>query len=53
MGPLILVCQMMHVPLDEVNHVKLNPQNLVAVFGEGSHGVVLQLYLLSCFLSSL
>lgn len=51
MGPLILVCEMMHVSLDEVNHIKQNPQNLVAVFGEGSHGV-LQLCLLSCFLLS-
>lgn len=40
MGPLILVCEMMHVLLDEDNHIKLNPENPAAGAGEERHGVL-------------
>lgn len=40
MGHLVLVCEMMHVLLDEDNHIKLNPQNPEAGAGEGGEGMV-------------
>lgn len=49
MGPLVLVCEMMHVLLDENNHIKLNPQNPGAGAGEGREGMVFS----GCFLLSL